>query len=287
MPLISHATLPVSFLSLKYIPALVGDVFPMPHPDAYSLAKVDFDNMICRPCSSWHLWVPQRNEFELLQAGDSLGGAAVHAIARWCTVANGLESCEDAALRRDVDWICVFGAHRFEDCLDIGFGGEGYRKSGGLSWRWWGQPSAKQCNDAKWEGAHIKHVKGWWRQRGILWVIIRLAGLVLILCIFENLDESQMVLDDLPRRTRRLKSIFDGIELELGVLKDVGSASLAWNAESVERAGGVGEGVALSKWWNTCIDGGQDGYGSWIGIWRSFVVQDSQYPILVDWREEK
>jgi hypothetical protein len=44
-----------------------------------------------------------------------------------------LESCDDAALRRNVGWIRVFGAHYIEDCLDVRLGGEGYRKGGGLT----------------------------------------------------------------------------------------------------------------------------------------------------------
>jgi hypothetical protein len=101
--------------------------------DRYSPAIVDMDNMVSRPFSSWNSWVKQRNEFELLQTGEAPGGTAVCTIARECTIANGLEACDDAPLRRNVGWIRVFGTHRFEDCFDVGFGGEGYRKSGGLT----------------------------------------------------------------------------------------------------------------------------------------------------------
>ena len=63
-------------------PGMVGDVFPnITYPDDYLLAIVEVDNMICRPCSSWYLWVPQRNEFKLLQTGEARGGAAVCTIA--------------------------------------------------------------------------------------------------------------------------------------------------------------------------------------------------------------
>jgi hypothetical protein len=44
-----------------------------------------------------------------------------------------------------------------------------------------------------------------------------------------------MVLDALPRRTRRFKRVFDRIEFDLGVLEDVGSASLMRGKGSVRK----------------------------------------------------
>jgi hypothetical protein len=89
--------------------------------------------MVCWTCSSWHRWVNQGNEFVLLQAGEAPGGTAVNAIARECTVANGLDACEDGPLRRDVGWVRAFGAHDFEDRCDVGFRREAYRKGGRLT----------------------------------------------------------------------------------------------------------------------------------------------------------
>jgi hypothetical protein len=89
--------------------------------------------MVCWSGSSWHPWVNQGNKLVFLQTREAPGGTAARAIARECTVANGLDACEDGPLRRDVGWVRIFGAHGFEDCCDVGFRREAYRKGGRLT----------------------------------------------------------------------------------------------------------------------------------------------------------
>jgi hypothetical protein len=124
--------------------------------------------------------------------------------------------------------------------VDVGFGGDGYRKSGGLTRRRWGEPSStQQFKKAEGEGTHVKCIKRWWRQRAIPRVVIQLARPIrVVLHLFECLDKSQMVLDALPGCTRLFKRVFDPIELDLRILEDVGRASLAWDVE-VSRESGV------------------------------------------------
>jgi hypothetical protein len=58
-------------------------------------------------------------------------------------------------------------------------------------------------------------------------IIIWFASLLLVFYFFECLDESQMVLDALLRRTRPFKRVLNRIKFDFGILEDVCSASLA------------------------------------------------------------
>jgi hypothetical protein len=65
------------------------------------------------------------------------------------------------------------------------------------------------------------------------------------------------------------------------------SAVRAWRRNQSQLSGRDQCGQRKIAWTSsesTYIDCGQDGHRAWIGIWRSFVVKDSQDPILVNWR---
>jgi hypothetical protein len=68
------------------------------------------------------------------------------------------------------------------------------------------------------------------------------------------------------------------------------SAVRAWRGKQSQLSGrdqGGQRKVAWTSSESTYIDCGQDRHRAWIDIWRSFVVKDSQDPILVNWRSKK